>query len=84
MSHLGIGHTTMWCLSGVKRQSLLCGQGPDTQLVLLDCYLHGVPHASAITMEGGRLRMQGGLARPCDMLISSLNSRPCVCTAGGW
>jgi hypothetical protein len=38
---------------------VLLSQGPDAQLVLLDCYLHGVPHSSAITVEAGRLRMEG-------------------------
>ena len=33
--------------------------------MLLNCYLHGVPHASAVTMEGGCLRMRGAPVLVC-------------------
>lgn len=36
-----------------------CAQPLDTTLELQDCYIHGVAHMAAVTMEGGNLRMEG-------------------------
>ncbi len=34
-------------------------QGPETQLVMKGCYLHGVPHSAAVFAEAGRVHMEG-------------------------
>ena len=34
-------------------------QSKDTTLQLHGCYIHGVAHMAAVTMEGGKLRMEG-------------------------
>ena len=34
-------------------------QPKETTLKLQGCYVHGVAHMAAVTMEGGNLRMEG-------------------------
>ena len=35
-------------------------QGPETQLVMKGCYLHGVPHSAAVFAEAGKVQLEGG------------------------
>ena len=46
-------------------------QSKDTTLQLHRCYIHGVAHMAAVTMEGGNLRMEGVLPSPSPDIARS-------------
>lgn len=51
-------------------------QPKDTTLKLQGCYIHGVAHMAAVTMEGGNLRMEGMFAAYAQQILPNAYAVP--------